>query len=278
MNFTHEWNTQFEGSPADTDYKSSGAASIWEIKKAIRERMSVEHRFDLTDDTNQGLHCGIVKVYTGAISLGVEDSNVTVETSTTNIIITLPDLTYCYNSALSKGKVISLYHYSANETYTVSLQCFGTNTFIDGTTLWDIGGRRHNVMLVAVSNEKWEKISMDLPKGTIVMWNSLIIPTGWFLCDGTNGTPNLKARFITGYSTVAGDYDAIGKTGGANTVTLSISQMPIHTHGIIKSASLAAGTGSCNAATGSTNTGAAGSSNSHPNLPPYYVLNYIMRR
>jgi hypothetical protein len=280
MNFTHEWNTQFEATPADTAYKSTGAASIWEIKKAIRERMSVEHRFDLTDDTNQGLHCGITKLCTGTIALNVEDSNVTVETTTANITITLPNLTYCYNSTLNKGKVINLHHYSTTHTYKVTLKCFGTNTFTDETTSWDIGARRHNVMLVAVSNEKWEKIPMDLPKGTIVIWGGQVvdIPGSWFLCDGTNGTPNLKGKFIVGYSTITpSDYDAIGKTGGTDTVTLSIANLAAHTHGMTKSLCVGSGLGSCYE-NGTTNTGSTGGGNSHPNLPPYYVLTYIMRK
>ena len=35
-------------------------------------------------------------------------------------------------------------------------------------------------------------------KGIIVAWSGLIanIPTGWGLCDGTNGTPDLRGRFL----------------------------------------------------------------------------------
>lgn len=47
------------------------------------------------------------------------------------------------------------------------------------------------------------------------------IPTGWQLCDGTNGTPNLKGQFIVGYDAENVDYNAIGKQGGADKVTPS---------------------------------------------------------
>ena len=50
-----------------------------------------------------------------------------------------------------------------------------------------------------------------LPSGVIVMWSGNQVPSGWSLCDGTNGTPNLISRFILG-STVGN----IGQTGGAN--------------------------------------------------------------
>ena len=67
-----------------------------------------------------------------------------------------------------------------------------------------------------------------LPTGIIVMWNSTAasIPLGWQLCNGTNGTPDLRDRFIVG---AAGTYTP-GDTGGAASVTLSAATMPIHTH------------------------------------------------
>ena len=39
-----------------------------------------------------------------------------------------------------------------------------------------------------------------IPTGGIIMWSGTIanIPTGWALCNGTNGTPNLQDRFIVG--------------------------------------------------------------------------------
>jgi microcystin-dependent protein len=53
--------------------------------------------------------------------------------------------------------------------------------------------------------------STSLPIGSIIMWNGTTPPPGWALCDGRNGTPNLKDRFIVGYG---GRYN-LGSTGGS---------------------------------------------------------------
>lgn len=65
----------------------------------------------------------------------------------------------------------------------------------------------------------------SIPKGVIVMWSGTkaTIPTGWGLCDGTNGTPNLIDRFVFGAVNA-------GTTGGSNNLTLTAANMPSHTH------------------------------------------------
>ena len=67
-----------------------------------------------------------------------------------------------------------------------------------------------------------------IPAGLIAMWSGSIgsIPSGWYLCDGSNGTPNLTDRFIIG----AGSTYAVNGTGGVSSVTLTTSNMPAHTH------------------------------------------------
>jgi microcystin-dependent protein len=66
-------------------------------------------------------------------------------------------------------------------------------------------------------------VNNRLPIGVIVMWSGSIasIPTGWVLCDGTNGTPNLRDRFIVG----AGNTYSVATTGGSANATI-----PSHSH------------------------------------------------
>ena len=69
-----------------------------------------------------------------------------------------------------------------------------------------------------------------VPKGIIVMWSGAVnaIPAGWALCDGTNGTPDLRDRFIVG----AGSSYAPSSTGGVNTMNLTVAQLPAHNHAV----------------------------------------------
>lgn len=68
-----------------------------------------------------------------------------------------------------------------------------------------------------------------MPVGSIIMFNGKAeeIPSGWAICDGTNGTPNLIDRFI-----LASTY--CGGTGGNSQITLSVSQLPPHQHRLKK--------------------------------------------
>lgn len=128
------------------------------------------------------------------------------------------------------------------------------------------------------------------PVGGIIMWSGTVaaIPTGWALCDGTNGTPNLTGKFVVHADADSGGTYDVGDTGGADSVTLTTSQIPSHTHSYTDSyvlqSSLNPGIDiDFNATTWNPNgllnktTGSAGSGGSHENRPPYYALAYIMK-
>jgi len=58
-----------------------------------------------------------------------------------------------------------------------------------------------------------------IPSGSIIMWSGSIgaIPTGYYLCNGSNGTPDLRDRFVVG----AGNSYAVGNTGGFDSAVAS---------------------------------------------------------
>jgi hypothetical protein len=149
-------------------------------------------------------------------------------------------------------------------------------------------------------------IANGIPSGGIIMWSGSVvsIPTGFALCDGTNGTPDLRNKFIVG----AGSTYAVNATGGSadavivshsHTATSTVTD-PGHTHNLQNLGSAQAGpdnggapvsvdtgwsTGRSPAPTASATTGISvatsnsttGVSGTNANLPPYLALAYIMK-
>jgi microcystin-dependent protein len=155
-----------------------------------------------------------------------------------------------------------------------------------------------------------------IPIGGIIMWSGTLtdgtIPgsnTNWRLCNGSSygsvQTPNLSGQFIVGFSASDTDYQAIGAGTdsegtaiGQKNVTLTSNEIPAHTHSTFGMSNqlqyfgheysengdiLRTGADTYNTegltqidVSGYT-TGTTGSGNSHNNLPPYYILAYIMR-
>ena len=123
-----------------------------------------------------------------------------------------------------------------------------------------------------------------VPIGGIIMWRGTTPPSGWQLCDGSNGTPDLRGRFVV---CIGGDNNyAVGDTGGVDTQ----EQMPKHSHTVYGRSSGYAGRHNdshevityYNKSWGSmsekiNDTTETGSSQAHENRPPYYALAFIMR-
>ena len=142
-----------------------------------------------------------------------------------------------------------------------------------------------------------------VPQGGIIMWSGAAnaIPQGWALCDGANGTPNLRDRFVVGAGSAT---YPVGKTGGAASHTLTVNEMPSHTHpqNAHKHSELRVWTSNSDRSGqdnvdpvrssqsgswsgidgGETNDATATNQNTggdaaHNNLPPYYALCFIMK-
>lgn len=140
-----------------------------------------------------------------------------------------------------------------------------------------------------------------IPAGGIFLWSGSIgsIPAGYVLCNGSNGTPDLRDRFVVG----AGSTYAVDGTGGStdaivvshtHTATSTVTD-PGHNHNLKYNAISAAGgnerdpsntgastltTAIANNTTGitvATTINTAGNSGTNANLPPYYALCYIMK-
>ena len=130
--------------------------------------------------------------------------------------------------------------------------------------------------------------SVIIPSGSILMWHGPIasIPSGWALCNGSSGTPDLRDVFIVGAKQDSGGIaktnitGALTQTGGAATHTLITNEMPSHTHDIIyggNGVSTPTGTTNTDGNTSYVPTEATGGGLPHNNLPNYYALAFIMK-
>lgn len=76
------------------------------------------------------------------------------------------------------------------------------------------------------TNEEISRLA-TLPRGSIIVWTSKDIPTGWVICDGTKGTPDMRDKFIVG----ASNNRDINVTGGHGTTSISLEGLE-HYHGV----------------------------------------------
>lgn len=136
---------------------------------------------------------------------------------------------------------------------------------------------------------------MGIPANIVIIWSGAIIdiPEGWLLCNGQNGTPNLKNRFVVG----SGSKYILEETGGsANSLNIAhthsdatTSSAPNHVHAntVFIPANpnanangttflSALGTSGNGSHAHSFNTTNAGQSGIGRNMPPYLALAYIM--
>ena len=150
-------------------------------------------------------------------------------------------------------------------------------------------------------------LANGIPTGLISMWSGSIasIPSGWVLCNGSNGTPDLRNRFIigahsdnvgvanttvTGTSTLTGGSKDAIVVSHTHTATSTVSD-PGHTHtaqganfnfGYAQGSdainrSLQTTSSSFTGITVATSISTEGSSGTNANLPPYYALAFIMK-
>ena len=150
------------------------------------------------------------------------------------------------------------------------------------------------------------KVTDTLPVGTIIPYAGSQIPSNYMKCEGqelsrieydilfsaigtnygagdgttTFNLPNLKGRVITGIDSNDTDFDTLGETGGEKTHTLTIQEIPSHSHQFLFDQT--AGSNIDAVKTGGSsawqmNTTSRGGDQPHNIMQPYIVLNYVIK-
>ena len=177
-----------------------------------------------------------------ALETNVTDLSTSVSTNTTDITTLKTDVSTNTTdiSTLSTKVTTNTTNISTNATNITSIDTRVTkleNKVADKSDYEDlktkVDGNTTNIATntTDITNIKNEIKNLQdaMPVGSIIMYNGKAeeIPSGWAICDGTNGTPNLLDRFI-----LASTY--CGGTGGQGQITLSVSQLPPHRHRLKK--------------------------------------------
>jgi hypothetical protein len=204
--------------------------------------------------------------------------------------------------------VEQLNHIVGNFTFGGNVSVTGTTTLQDDLILGGSSGTAGQVVVSqgAGSAPAWGNAFVT---GMIMMWSGTIatIPSGWVLCNGSGGTPDLRNRFIIGAHSddagvakttitgsptqTGGSKDSIVVSHNHTATTTATDSGHLHTYNQTIVGNQFAGTDtagnfartSVNTSTGfanisaSTTIGTTGSSGTDANLVPYFALAYIMK-
>ncbi|SAK95834.1 hypothetical protein AWB76_07205 [Caballeronia temeraria] len=127
------------------------------------------------------------------------------------------------------------------------------------------------------------QLNNPVPKGAIILWSGAVaqIPTGYALCDGTQGTPDLRGNFVIGAGGAYNPNDVGGSalTGyaGSHTHTENTATANIQTTTLSVAAGIDGTVVSTVTPQGHTHTINQVGDHQHTNLPPYLALAYIQK-
>lgn len=260
MGFSDTWD---ETKPAGSRDLNLGDDDIREFKKAIRERLAVDHYLLSSEgsDTKIGYHKLVTLTEQAADPTSVADALLLYA----KLVGLHSELhshheSYGVNQLTARGKLWIPALYVDNEAQ-------GDILYRDASLWARLGAGTAGQLLQsggAGANPSWvAAAAAEIVAGMIMLWSgsAATIPTGWVLCDGSNSTPDLRDKFVIGAGNLAtaGANGGIALGGTESSLTLTTSN----------------GTGATGAFPGGSD--AIKAEHTHQAMPPYYALCYIMK-
>lgn len=124
-----------------------------------------------------------------------------------------------------------------------------------------------------------------LPSGVILMWSGTVasIPAGFAFCDGQNGTPDLRDRFVVcaqqddgGVARANPDGTGLTQSGGDSSHRHGFFTDG-HDHYIMQAFNAASGTAGSVGTFHTEESYDSGTTEYETTIPPFYALAYIMK-
>ena len=232
----------YSGTSTFTNSKVTGiaTAAILEVEGQLRDgdgnfgsagQVLTSDGTDTKWDASSNLPAGSsAKIAISDVTSGTPRLLLSTGSGTQKDVLSNSNLTYNTSTQVITGKISSLSNHD-------------TDDLSEGSTNQYFTTARARASVSATGDLSYNssngQFSVNVPSafvsGMIILWsgNTGNIPTGFVLCDGNNGTPNLTDRFVVG----AGAAYSPGATGGSSSVTLSTSQLPSHNHSFSGSSS-----------------------------------------
>jgi hypothetical protein len=261
MSFDKTWD---ETKPAGSDDIADGDNEIRNMKYGLRERLAVDHRLyaDEAGQTNIGAHDKITLVKQTTRPVNVADCLFLWAEDVAGV----PELF----ARFEDGNIVQITNggYLNGVLLTENQTVGGIKTF----SSFPVGPSSAPTTNYQFANKKYvdDQIAASaLSTGMIMIWSGSVasIPAGWYFCNGQNGTPDLRDKFVICAKQDDGGVAKSNVTGSLAASGGSLNQPP-------QTSVPVTGT---DGADGGSAVICSNPVHYHTATPPFYALAYIMK-